>query len=244
MTERVQDPGVDELWRSYKASGDPELRNRLVVQYSPMVKYVAGRVAIGLPASVDRNDLVSDGVFGLIDAIDKFEPERGLQFETYAVQRIRGAMIDALRRSDWVPRSVRDKIRAIQQVQSVLEARLARTPTEEEIAAELQVSVETLRGTLGKASYVNLLSVDELGGPEAVDDAAVEDPWDDDDMRAVLVDAVKDLPERDQVLVALYYFEGFTLAEVGQVLSVSESRVSQLHTRVTLTLRGKLATAV
>lgn len=243
MKEHGADQGIDELWKRYKATGDPELRNRLVLQYSPIVKYVAGRVAVGLPSSVDRNDLVSDGVFGLIDAIDKFDPERGLQFQTYAVQRIRGAIVDALRGSDWVPRSVRDKIRGIQQAQSALEARLARTPTEEEIAAELQVPVETLRETLGKASRASLTSLDELGGADPSGAEAVEDPWADDDMRAVLVDAVKDLPERDQVLVALYYFEGFTLAEVGQVLSVTESRVCQLHTRITLALRGKLATA-
>lgn len=242
MDGRKNDQGLDELWRRYKTGGDPELRNRLVLHYSPIVKYVAGRVAVGLPASVDRNDLVSEGVFGLIDAIDKFDPDRGLQFQTYAVQRIRGAIVDALRGSDWVPRSVRDKIRAIQEAQGALEARLGQTPTEEEIAAELRMPVEVLREILGKASYASLMSLDELGGPEASDAAAVEDPRADGDMRALLVDAVKDLPERDQVLVALYYFEAFTLGEIGQVLGVTESRVSQLHTRVTMTLKRKLAT--
>lgn len=238
------DQGIDDLWTQYKSTGDLELRNRLVLHYSPIVKYVAGRVAVGLPASVDRNDLVSDGVFGLIDAIDKFDPDRGLQFQTYAVQRIRGAMVDALRGADWVPRSVRDKIRGIQDAQVRLEARLGRPPTEAEIATELSVPVATLRQTLGKASHANLMSLDQLEGPEASAKDAVDDPWDDDDPRAGVVDAVRDLTERDQILVALYYFEGFTLAEVGQVLGVSESRVSQLHTRVTLALRGKLESAV
>jgi RNA polymerase sigma factor for flagellar operon FliA len=234
------DHWVEELWQGYKATGDLELRNRLVVQYSPLVKYVAGRVRSGLPQSVEQSDLISEGVIGLIDAIDRFEPERGLQFQTYAVPRIRGAMVDSLRSSDWVPRSLREKKRDIERAQAALETKLGRTPSDDEVAAELGISVAELREAYRKVSYTNVSSIDELGlGDELVPSAP--DGSGDSDMGPELLAAVRQLPERDQVIVALYYFEGLTLAEIGQVLGVTESRVSQLHTKVTMTLKTKLS---
>src|SRR4029450_8416942 len=201
---------------------DLELRNRLVVQYSPLVKYVAGRVRSGLPQSVEQSDLISEGVIGLIDAIDRFEPERGLQFQTYAVPRIRGAMVDSLRSSDWVPRSLREKKRDIERAQASLETKLGRTPSDGEVAAELGISVPDLREAYRKVSYTNVSSIDELGlGDELVPTAP--DGSGDSDMGPELLAAVRQLPERDQVIVALYYFEGLTLAEIGQVLGVTES---------------------
>lgn len=236
------DRWVDELWQRYKATGDLELRNRLVVQYSPLVKYVAGRVRSGLPQSVEQADLISEGVIGLIDAIDKFEPERGLQFQTYAVPRIRGSMVDSLRASDWVPRSLREKKRDIERAQAALETRLGRTPSDREVADELTISVGALRETYRKVSYTNVASIDELGvGDELLPLAA--DGTSDADLGPELLEAVSQLSERDQVIVALYYFEGLTLAEIGQVLGVTESRVSQLHTKVTMTLKTKLSLA-
>ncbi len=230
------------MWQRYKSTGDLELRNRLVVQYSPLVKYVAGRVRSGLPQSVEQGDLISEGVIGLIDAIDKFELERGLQFQTYAVPRIRGAMVDSLRSSDWVPRSLREKKRDIERAQASLETSLGRTPTDREIAAELQIAITDLRETYRKVSYTNVASIDELGvGDELLPKAA--DGSGDIDLGPELLEAVRQLAERDQVIVALYYFEGLTLAEIGQVLGVTESRVSQLHTKVTMTLKTKLSLA-
>lgn len=239
------DHPVADLWAEYKATGDPELRNRLVVQHAPLVKYVVGRVRSGLPQNVDGNDLVSEGVVGLIDAIEKFDPSRGLQFQTYAVARIRGAIIDSLRASDWVPRSVRAKLKEIERAQRSLESSLGRTPDDDEIAFELGIPLAELQEIYSKAAYTSVASLDEIGmdaedvGPStpALDDA-------DDDMKQVLVQVVRQLPERDQVIIALYYYEGLTLAEIGQVLGVSESRVSQLHTRAALTLRSKLQAAV
>jgi RNA polymerase sigma factor for flagellar operon FliA len=219
-----------------------DVRNRLVLQYSPLVKYVAGRVRSGLPQNVEQSDLLSDGVIGLMDAIEKFQPERGLQFQTYAVPRIRGAIIDGLRASDWVPRSVRDKIREIERAQVTLENRFGRTATDEEIATEMGISVQELRKIYGKASYTSLASLDELGGVEDLAPMSA-DVLEDDDTRAALLQAVKDLAERDRIIVALYYFEGLTLSEIGQVLGVTESRVSQLHTRAALALRAKLTAA-
>jgi RNA polymerase sigma factor for flagellar operon FliA len=243
--EPHSDHPVAELWAEYKATGDQELRNRLVIQHAPLVKYVVGRMRAGLPQSVDSNDLVSDGVVGLIDAIEKFEPDRGLQFQTYAIPRIRGAILDALRAGDWVPRGVRAKVREVERAQSKLEAALGRMPTEREIAAELGVTLAELRETLSRAANTAVASLDEIGGPGADYLApaapAVEDM--DDDMRAALAQVLRQLPERDQIIIALYYYEQLTLAEIGQVLGVTESRVSQLHTRSALSLRTKLATA-
>ena len=236
------DHWVEELWQGYKATGDLELRNRLVVQYSPLVKYVAGRVRSGLPQSVEQSDLISEGVIGLIDAIDRFEPERGLQFQTYAVPRIRGAMVDSLRSSDWVPRSLREKKRDIERAQASLETRLGRTPSDAEVAAELGIAVSDLREAYRKMSYTNVASIDELGvSDELVPHAP--DGSGDPDLGPELLEAVHTLPERDRIIVALYYFEGLTLAEIGQVLGVTESRVSQLHSRAALTLRRKLLQA-
>ena len=230
MSSHHSDVPVEELWKAYKSTGDLELRNRLVLQYAPLVKYVAGRVRSGLPDSVDQADLVSEGVIGLMDAIEKFEPARGLQFQTYAVPRIRGAIIDSLRSADWVPRSVRNKIRDIERAQVALGARLGRSPSDSEIAEGMQISVRELRDIYAKVSYTSLASVDELGGVEDLVPAS-GDAIEDAETREALMEAVEGLPQRDRIIVALYYFEGLTLVEIGQVLRVTESRASQLHTR-------------
>jgi RNA polymerase sigma factor for flagellar operon FliA len=232
---------LDELWAVYKSRGNPAVRDRLVLQYAPLVKYVAGRVRSGLPASVDGADLVSDGVIGLMDAIEKFDPGRGLQFQTYAVPRIRGAILDGLRAMDWVPRSVRDKVRNVERAQVVLETRLGRTPTDREIADELGVPLRELQDTYASVSFTSLATVDDLGVADALASTST-DALEDDETRAVLMHCVRDLAERDKIIIALYYFEGLTLSEIGVVLGVSESRVSQLHTRATLALRAKLDT--
>jgi RNA polymerase sigma factor FliA len=229
------------MWREYRATASPELRNRLVLQYAPLVKYVAGRVRSGLPQTVDPGDLVSEGIFGLMDAIEKFDLSRGLEFQTYAVPRIKGAMIDSLRAQDWVPRSVRDKIRAIEKAQATLQARLDRAPTEAEVAAELGISAHALRDLYAKVSFTSVTATEDL---VIVDDApAPGEAMEDDAVRALLLRHVRELRERDQVIVALYYYEGFTLAEIGRVLGVTESRVSQLHTRAVLALRGLIKTS-
>jgi RNA polymerase sigma factor for flagellar operon FliA len=237
------DNSVDLLWRRFKQSGDKDARDRLVLQYSPLVKYVAGRVRSGLPSSVDQADLVSDGVIGLMDAIDKFDPERGLQFQTYAVSRIRGAIVDGLRASDWVPRSVREKIRDIEAAQVKLERDLGRTPTDSEVAAELGMSVGELRKVYGQTAHTSVASFETALDDEETPRATTDLPGADDDIPAGFLAAVRELPERDQIVVALYYWERLTLAEIGQVLGVSESRVSQLHSRAALALRRKLVLA-
>lgn len=232
--------GTAALWAAYKSDGGAELRNRLVLQYSPLVKYVAGRVRATLPASVESADLVSEGVIGLMDAIEKFEPDRGWEFQTYAVPRIRGAIIDSIRAADWVPRSVRTRLRQVEQAQGELRLRLGREPEAAELAAATGLSAAELREVLERPTSMTSADDDELA--EIGDaDGGLEDAFEDEGTRELLMSAVRRLPERDQVVVALYYFEGFTLAEVGHVLGVTESRVSQLRSRTTKALRAELA---
>ena len=232
---------VSTLWAEYHRSRDEDLRNRLVLQYSPLVKFVAGRVRSGLPSTVDQSDLISDGVFGLIDAIERFQPERGIQFQTFAVPRIRGAIIDGLRAMDWVPRSVRSKVREVADAQAVLEARLGRTAEDAEVAAHLGMSQRDLRDLYSKVSFTSVASFDEEFGLTDEFAGGALEATEDEDTRRMLRTAITGLRERDQIILALYYFEGLTLAEIGTVLGITESRVSQLHTRATLALRGHLA---
>lgn len=248
------DGALLRLWREFKKTGEQRLRERLILHYSPLVKYVAGRLGSGLPSSVDQADFISYGIFGLIDAIEKFDPERATKFEPYAIRRIRGAIIDELRALDWIPRSVRAKARLIERAYAELEASLHRHPTEAEVAGHLDIELTDLHSIFSQLSMVNVLALDELlsasidraGGVSLGDtlrDASAVDPVAEFEMREMkqrLVRAVETLPEREQTVVMLYYFEGLTLAEIGQVLGVSESRVCQIHARTVLALRSKL----
>ncbi len=229
---------LDQIWAEYRASGEAGLRNRLVLQYAPLVKYVAGRLRTRMPDSVDPDDLVSDGVLGLMDAIERFEPARGLSFQTFAVPRIRGAIIDGMRSMDFVPRSVRDKLRAVQRAQVLLEERLGRVPEDTEVAREVGIPVQQLRD-LSRQANSNHASLDDFDLADELSSAA-DHQVEQGDVNASLMRVVDQLAERDQVIIALYYFEGLTLAEIGQVLGVTESRVSQVHRRATTTLREKL----
>jgi RNA polymerase sigma factor for flagellar operon FliA len=229
---------LDQIWAEYRATGEAGLRNRLVLQYAPLVKYVAGRLRTRMPDSVDPDDLVSDGVLGLMDAIERFEPARGLSFQTFAVPRIRGAIIDGMRSMDFVPRSVRDKLRAVQRAQVLLEERLGRLPEDTEVAREVGIPVQQLRD-LSRQANSNHASLDDFDLADELSSAA-DHQVEQGDVNASLMRVVDQLAERDQVIIALYYFEGLTLAEIGQVLGVTESRVSQVHRRATTTLREKL----
>ncbi len=254
----VNDEGaeLERLWADYKASANVELRDRLIVHYSPLVKYVAGRVAVGLPQNVEQADLVSNGIFGLIDAIEKFEPERGYKFETYAMSRIKGAILDELRSIDWVPRSVRMKARAIEQAYTKLESAQRRSPSDAELAAELGVTETQLQSTLGQISFVGLAALDEIllvGGDRGesltLGDTVADDSdgpmaaYEVEEMRHILADAINRMSEREKLVLSLYYYEGLTLNEIGQVIGVTESRVCQIHTKAVIHLRSKLAAA-
>ena len=248
------DTALDILWDDFKRTGDLGLRERLILHYSPLVKYVAGRVRVGLPGALDSADFVSSGIFGLIDAIERFEPHRHVKFETYAIARIRGAIIDELRALDWIPRSLRQKAREIEQASVRLEQEFGRTPSESEIARELGIGLGELRQIFSKLSLVNVAALDELlslptqSGDriplmETLEDGDAPDPvalFEVQETRALLARAVNSLPDRDKTVVTLYYFEGMTLAQIGEVLGVSESRVCQIHTKAVLTLRGQV----
>jgi RNA polymerase sigma factor for flagellar operon FliA len=244
-----------ELWEDFKATGNTSLRERLILHYSPLVKYVAGRVGVGLPPNIEQSDLVSYGIFGLIDAIEKFDIERAIKFETYAISRIRGAIIDELRSIDWVPRSVRYKAREVEKAYARLETELHRTPSEAEVAAEMGIKLDDLQSIFSQVSFVNVVALDELlsvGGEkgdklslvDTLEDTKAEDPvlaFEGQETKFLLSRAINHLPEREKIVVTLYYYEGLTLAEIGKVLGVTESRICQMHTKAVLQLRGKLA---
>ena len=250
----LQGSALETLWRDFKDSHDEDLRERLILHYSPLVKYVAGRVSVGLPATIEQADLVSYGIFGLIDAIEKFDIGRNIKFETYAINRIRGAIIDELRAIDWIPRSVRFKAREVERALGELEGRLLRPPSDAELAEELGVSLDDLQETLNQINLVSVVALDELlsvGGEkgEAVSlvdtlaDTKAADPettFESEETRHLLAQAINYLPERERLVITLYYYEGLTLAQIGQVLGVTESRVCQMHTKAVLQLRNKM----
>jgi RNA polymerase sigma factor for flagellar operon FliA len=253
METNVKEVELRDLWSRYKG-GDDRARERLVLAYSPLVKYVAGRLAAGLPAHVDEGDLISYGMVGLIGAIERFEPEREIKFETYAVARVRGAIIDELRSLDWVPRSIRSRARQIEQASTKLEHQLQRAPTEEELAEKLEMTLEEFQTALLDISHSSVLALDELWtvsdssgdqvslldtieDPNAVDP---QDALDTTEVRDRLAETIETLPERERLVIALYYYESLTLREIGEVLGVTESRVSQLHTKAVLRLKGTL----
>jgi RNA polymerase sigma factor for flagellar operon FliA len=249
----VKPDELGRLWDEFKRSGSADARERLILHYAPLVKYVASRVATGLPASVEQGDLVSYGMFGLIDALEKFEPARGNKFETYAIPRIKGAIIDELRAMDWVPRSVRFKAREIEKAVADLESMLKRAPTEKEVAERLGVTVSELHDVINQISFVSVLALDELlsVGNDRGEHVSLLDTLADkgtdptlgvegQETRALLAGAINSLSEREKIVVTLYYFEGLTLAEIGDILGVTESRVCQIHTKAVNQLRLQL----
>ncbi len=250
----VTEVELRDLWRRYKEECDQRAREHLVVAYSPLVKYMAGRVSSGLPAHVEDADLISQGLLGLISAIERFDPSRKIKFETFAMSRIRGAMIDELRSSDWVPRSVRSRAREIEKVNARLEHEFQRPPTDAEMAEALSLSAEEYQESLRLIANSSVVALDELwtvsdaSGDQVslldtIQDPSAPDPiheFDQSEMKDRLADAISRLPQREKLVVGLYYYENLTLREIGEVLSVSESRVSQLHTQAVLRLRSRL----
>ena len=253
----AEEARIRVVWEDFKATASPAARDQLILKYSPLVRYVAGRVGVGLPPNVEQADLVSYGIFGLIDAIEKFDLDRAIKFETYALSRIRGAIIDELRSMDWIPRSVRSKAREVERTYAELETELHRTPTEPEVAARMGIPLRDLHSIFSQVSYVNVVALDELlgggGGGEkgegmslgdTLKDTRAVDPvmaFEGEETKFLLARAIDQLPEREKIVVTLYYYEGLTLSEIGSVLGVTESRICQMHTKAVLQLRGRLA---
>jgi RNA polymerase sigma factor for flagellar operon FliA len=241
------------LWKRYKERDDPQAKDRLILTFAPLVKYVAGRMNSHLPAHVEETDLISYGLLGLIGAVERFDPHRQVKFETYAVARIKGSIIDELRSLDWVPRSVRARSREIERKAAELEHRLQRAPTDEEIAEALGMELSDFHQAITQISNSSIVALDETwsvssgGEPltliDTISDSRVTNPadlLDVTELRDTLADAIARLPEREKIVVALYYYDGLTLRQIGEVLGVTESRVSQLHTKAILRLKGRL----
>ena len=243
----------EELWQQYRKNRDPAIREAFIKQYAPLVKYVAGKVSVGMPNNVEFDDLVGYGVFGLIDAIDKFDPDKNVKFKTYAVTRIRGAIFDELRLIDFVPRSVRQKTREIETTISSLEAHLGRTATDQEIANAMHMDEAEYMKTIQKISGTSIISLNDLWYSGDDNDKvsiadSIESPSSlnpdvvvvNEEIRRVIVEAISELPDKEKKILVLYYYEDLTLKDIGRVLQVTESRVSQLHTKAVLHLRSKL----
>ena len=254
MVEDLRQEELYDLWSEFKDSNAKSAKDRLLIHYAPLVKFVAGRVAVGLPQSIDQADLVSYGMFGLIDAIEKFDLERKIKFETYAIARIKGAIIDELRAIDWVPRSVRAKARIVEKAYQKLEAKLLRTPTDKEIADELGITDKELQTIFSRISFIGVVAFDEVISNGDKGDGAVSfgdtiagkrasstNSFEREETKRMLAQAINRLGDREKVVLTLYYYEGLTLAEIGDVLGVTESRVCQIHTKAVLQLKSKLA---
>jgi RNA polymerase sigma factor for flagellar operon FliA len=242
------------LWVEYKKLKEPKLREYFIKKYAPLVKYVAGKVAVGMPHNVEFDDLVSYGTFGLLDAIEKYDPSKEVKFKTYAMTRVRGGIFDELRNVDWIPRSIRQKAKQVEKIILELENRMGRTAEDEEIAQELDIDIDEFHELMSKISGTSLISlndvwhgndeneemvfVDTLESPEALNpDTIVER----EEIKNMIVECIKKLPDREKKVVVLYYYEDLTLKEIGEVLEVTESRVSQLHTKAIMRLRGRLS---
>lgn len=254
MLAKQEKVNVDALWMKYKEDNDAQARETLILSYAPLVKYVAGRLAIGMPANVQRDDLLSYGVFGLMEALDRFDHLRGIKFETYAISRIKGAIWDGLRAMDWVPYSIRQKAKELEKAFSKLEFSLGRSATDQEVCQAMGLTATQFQKLLLETNSTTLLSLDEQLGSENGDEGLrlldlIQDPQAEDPISAAeyqeikntLAEAIDKLPERERLVVALYYYEGLTLKEIGQVLGVTESRVSQMHSKAILRLRGRLS---
>lgn len=248
-----EDKTEEELWKLYKKTKDLKIREFFINQYAPLVKYVAGKIAIGMPQNVDFDDLVGYGVFGLLDAIDKFDPDRDIKFKTYAVTRIRGAIYDELRSIDWVPRSVRQKAKELEKTIGKLENKLGRSATDEEIAKELGISIREFHSLILKLSGASMLSLsdvwyvgdesDRVSVMETIESPKSLNPEiivEREEIKKIIVQAISDLPDKEKKVLILYYYEDLTLKEIGEVLQVTESRISQLHTKAIMRLRSKL----
>ena len=242
MAEPIEED-IEALWKAYETEKTVEVRNRIAEHYLPLVRLVAGRIAISLPQHVDREDLLSSGFFGLLDAIERYELTRGNKFETYAGVRVRGAMLDHLRAKDWIPVSVRQNIKRYEKAVAHLEGTLGRTATDQELAEELNLSIEELHRLESQVSAATVIPLEEYLRTDAqasLEDGPVEHAeW--TEVKETLAAAIEKLPEKERTVVALYYYDEMTLKEIAAVLHLSEARISQLHTKAIFRMRGSLA---
>ena len=234
---------VDKLWIAYQTEKLPDIREQLVNHYLPLVKMVAGRLAMGLPQFVERDDLISNGYFGLLEAIERFDPKRGFKFETYAVVRIRGAILDSIRAQDWIPVSVRQKARHYTKVVAQLEQQLGRSATDDEMAEAMSMDAREFGQFISQLQSTTIMPLEDFTRNEVLPDGA-ESPVEQAEIaevRETLIKSIEKLPEKEKIVMALYYYEGLTLKEISLILKLSEARISQLHTKAVFRLRGSLS---
>ncbi len=238
-----------ELWKQYAKNHNTAVRDKLIIEYSHLIKYVAGRLSMYFGSNVEYDDLVGFGVFGLVDAIDKFDINKGVKFETYASLRIRGSIIDSIREMDWAPRSVRQKGKELENAFSEVERITGKPATDIEVANKLGVSLKEYYKILNNVSNSNPVSLDEfLEQNHEIGVKADNSDWETQpskyieisDLREILGNAIDNLPEKERSVITLYYFEELTLREISEIMKVSESRISQLHTKALLRLKGKM----
>lgn len=242
-TNQIQNSDLFRLWQQYQQSKSVQIREKLVHHYLPLVKLVAGKIAIGMPQHVDKDDLISNGFFGLLEAIDRFDPERGIKFETYAVVRIRGAILDAIRVQDWVPSTLRQKARQYEKAISEIENQLGRSATEQEVADKLGLNVSDLHQLLNKLNASTIIPLEEFAKTETSANVnfSPSENIEEQEVKDTLAGAIDRLPEKEKTVVSLYYYEDLTLKEISVVMKLSEARISQLHTKAVFRLRGALA---
>ena len=252
--DKYDDCNEDELWVLYKKSKERTIRDYFIKKYAPLVKYVAGKVAMGKPGNIEYDDLVGFGVFGLMDAIEKFDPQKNGKFKTYAVTRIRGAIYDELRSIDWVPRSIRQKAKEVEQAILRIEGKTGKGASDQEIADELSIDLREFYTTMTKISSTSMLSLsdswfsgddsDKISIMDTIESPSKMNPdisVERDSVKQLIVNAINELPDKEKKVLVLYYYEDLTLKEIGEVLAVTESRVSQLHTKAIIMLKAKLA---
>ena len=244
-TEQKSQTQWDTLWQQYKASGQTVLRDQLIEHYLPLVRLVAGRLAISLPTYVDRDDLISNGFFGLLDAIERYDYARGNKFETYAGVRIRGSMLDYLRSKDWLPVSMRQKIRKYEQTVTELEGQLGRPATDAELADELGLAAKDLQALVTQLNVATIIPLEEYVHAETpqIGEMDPQEMVERNELKNILAGAIDKLPDKEKTVVSLYYYEELTLKEISLVLHLSEARISQLHTKAVFRLRGYLSRA-
>lgn len=233
---------IADLWQRYRDCKSSEIRDAIIINYLPLVKIVAGRLAIGLPPYVDKDDLISNGFFGLLDAIARYDNMRGVKFETYAAVRIRGAILDALRAQDWIPTTIRQKARQYEQVLAKLEHRLGRSATTQEIIAELGLSIDQYNQLLSQLNAATIIPLEDFTKSEIPSNLLFNPSQsvEDGDVKNALGKAIDRLPEKERLVICLYYYEGLTLKEISLIMNLSEARISQLHTKATFRMRGAL----
>ena len=242
ILQQADSADITQLWDDYINNKTSYVRDKLIEHYLPLVKIIAGRLAMGMPHYLDKDDFISNGFFGLLDAINRYDNTRGIKFETYAVSRIRGAILDAVRAQDWVPTTLRQKARQYEQAVASLEVELGRAATDEEIAGKLDISLKQFHHLINQLNSTTIIPLEDFVKNEKVSNMVnPSQALEDEETKEILAAAIDKLPQKERIVISLYYYEGLTLKEISVILKLTEARISQLHTKAIYRLRGALS---